>query len=42
MQISALMKAAEAPLTAWLAVDTGTAVYKITVQQLKEILMGLT
>lgn len=35
MQISALMKAAEAPLTAWLAVDTGTAVYKISLAQLR-------
>ena len=35
MQISALMKAAEAPLTAWLAVDTGTAVYKVSLAQVR-------
>jgi hypothetical protein len=35
VQISALMKAYEAPDDAWLAMDTGTAMYKITVAQLK-------
>ena len=40
MQIGDLMPAAEAPLTAWLAMDTGTAVYKVTVEQLKEAVTG--
>ena len=40
MEIGDLMLAAEAPMSAWLAVDTGTAVYKITVEQLQEAVVG--
>lgn len=38
MQISALMRAYEAPDGAWLAMDTGTGVYKVTVEQFKAAL----
>lgn len=35
MQISELMVATEAPQTAYLAIDTGTSVMKLTIAQLK-------
>ena len=40
MQISSLMPAYEAPMDAWLAVDTGNNVYKITISQIKAEITG--